>query len=633
MNIHVWLIVLLAMSGFMGGVADDGIDQYQRAGELGREISSDDWTAIDRFLSDPEANTAAAAEVLKRHGAVLAALYRGSRQRDSGFAGFLPMHAATPPGAIEISQLERLVRADAMHNLLSGDTVAGGQAVASLHRMSQHVSESAIDTTSSMGMGLTFKANDLSRWATDRGLLDAAGASYVGAALRSYDTIDPFHTLSSLVETQFRMEEWITDLAEGQNLQSYAKYAEATFGVNVDLSVLEDAEARVEGLAQARVGVATIVTLVAEGAPQEEIEAAVAAFMQSDAAMFVPWAELQVKSLNSKMKYQREKALSEKATIEALAGGVDPTALQNAAVGYIEATKLLLADAEVRLALREGTLLDLVAAPLMQEALATITASAGYDTCNFAAALGVVPSLHRLEPIHDYAIVLGAIIECIVEEGEQQYARGATAEALTRWTLALRVAAHLGQDQSLFSSLTAADGLATLFETVLSHTPDPQAAEAKPFIAAIRSLSDTDPVGLAQAIRTLREVDLPRHLKSEGGKGPARGLPVDAAYVLGGFVAAELSGDSRRAEPNTKRMLDLIEPNASSSVMHSAVALMYNESTAAHARAGTFSAVTAPGLLRAIDNAQQRTLLQYWLVLDWIRGSDQGSGRPEPSPR
>jgi hypothetical protein len=501
----------------------------------GIEISDAEWNAIREFQKNPNSVPSATVRaVLARVEPVISAARRGTRADYSDFnLDFSQGYDLLLPHLSKLSNVGRLMAADAALRLHDGDAKSAADQIASMYRMADHLSGDNVLISSLVGTAVFRGSDHIAQTALDRGALGPAESTTLRQELADLSPDDPFGVIDSLDMERAIMGDWLRD-----------KYAEATDRA----SIMEDLSWEEPGAAETVAGMTLLDEKHFEAALEEMnggMDRVIEAFSMDDpdqARLVLEQigAEFQrgdygalsmlmpnYAGLYERMVEAREEVAERIEQLDAvIVGAVTPGELANAAVWYLQAVEMLGAVEPSKL----DQLPVVVASPLepIEEPVkATLAdASAIVDAlrqgsrlprCDFSITRtgrfrDVVPDY--LPGLLNAGLLLLADTVRMLQDGEDEH-------AAERMAICYRMTAHLAGDEWITSALVshavfgATEGMtARGLKWGLNSTQHRTA-----LFEAVSAMSRKDPFGYVAGIRGAREQVL-RRLVTRGNATP-----------------------------------------------------------------------------------------------------------------
>ncbi len=433
-----------------------------------RPATPEEWDAVDACFPRCDGPPSAAVRaILARIEPVLSAMRRGSALEYSDFGlvhaqGFDLILTHLGP----LREMGQLMQLDAMVRLHDGDASRAAEDVASIYRMSAHVSEDRVLISSLVGQSLFRGADRITQSGLDSAVLSPEDCGKLLASLEAIPAGDPFGVVGCLLSERDMMTGWLRDNYDDPHERGRIT---EDLGIQGDQALQLDAMLLVDTEREA-----------ALDAADEVMGRAVEAFLSDDpdegrlaleclqeevrrgehgaiAALLLPSYLKLYESMSESQKLLAERIEVLRAVV---AGERSPSSLVNAAVWYLRAVEMIQdLDADFRAQLprivREMKPIDAEASQRLSSASAiidTLRQGSQAPRCDFsiaggkpAAVPGYLPGLREA-----FRLLQADALRLLHEGGRDQGA--------DRLAIGYRVAAHLAGDPQLAGALVAHAG-------------------------------------------------------------------------------------------------------------------------------------------------------------------------------
>jgi hypothetical protein len=446
-----------------------------------------------------------------------------------------------------------LMQRDAAVRLYDGDGAGAAGDIASIYRMSAHVSQDGVLISSLVGQSLFRVADRITQQGLDSAALPPEVCATLLAGLESMPRGDPFGVVGCLLTERDVVMKWLRDRYDDEHARG--RMAE-DLGLDGEDAIQLDALLLVDGEREA-----------ALDAADEVMGRAVEAFLSDDPAE----ARLTLECLNEEVRrgehgaiaavllpsYLRlYESMSEGRSLvsgriellRSVATGERPaSSLVNAAVWYLRAVEMIQAlDAEFRGQLprlaagskrvEEGPAQHLASAAAIVE---TLRQGAQAPRCDFAIAGG------KAAAVPAYLPGIREALQLLQADALRLLAAGDRAAAADRLATSLRLGAHLAGDPQIAQALVAHAGFEASAGIVERAGGLLEAEEKAAIRAALAAMPARDPFGYMGALARARR-DVLKALHPAGAAPPALERTVedagnDALFYL--LVLATRRGD------------------------------------------------------------------------------------------
>lgn len=494
---------------------------YQRAVDDLSRLTREELDLVEQYRADPGRGPSPEVQrILAKAGPAIDQVLRAAPRGYSDFglryeAGFdLLLPHLSPLRAIT-----RLMQADAVARLHAGDSAAAAERIAAMYRLADHVGDDHILISSLVSRSIFDLADTAAQSGFDRGAFDPAAAAILLRSTQAFDHGDPFQSIDALVMEQTLAVNFVR---EHFTSDDPAKWSEILGGLtnesDLDEQFASMTRETLEGhLNQYSALMDRYVEIWSGDDPEvvraqlKEIEA------DLEAGRYGLIAQLLLPALSrayESMLAGRDKLHARVELLEGIVKGqVDAQSLTNAAVWYrrgiarsgaldprwkdaidaFDAGRPLTTD-EV------AALTD--SARSAQAAVADFIEGSNLRRCDFSTERNA-----REMFVPAYAGGMRDGFRLLALEAVRLGALGDTAGAAQHLGAAFRMAAHLGEDAIIISSLVTRDGflLAARAAAAIEQRHHFSEEQRHELAAAIRRSGASDPFGFIGATMKSRE--------------------------------------------------------------------------------------------------------------------------------
>lgn len=486
---------------------------YQRSFERmdGLSISPDDWQALRRYVEHPTATPPEQVRsLLMTVQPVLSAVRRGTRQEYSDFQLQYSFDLQLPHLS-QMSNIGRLMSAEAMIRLHDGNPGRAADDVASLYRLADHVGGDDVIISSLVGQAIFETADRAAQAALDRGAFGPVEAGKLREAMAGLETKDPFNLINAMDSERLMTVDWMRrNYADPEDRASMLDQMTLNTGAGAELAglaMMDDThfEAALDGLEQVQDRVVEAFSMDDPVEARLELEQLAAEVERGEHGVLAQLLAPAYGKLYDRMTEAHEQIARRTAELDAIITGVvSPDQLANAAVWYIRAAELVGAIPSRRRAHFQ----DIAANPALP-----VEHLAGWNDDGTEAVVEVLRQATRIEHcdfsnagggggiVPDYLAGLREAAYLLDADAVRLWQQDKAAEAAERLAMCYRMATHLSGAGALPVSLVAhqvfidTDRLARKALEWGTLTD----AQRPPLLAAAESMSAKDPFGYITA--------------------------------------------------------------------------------------------------------------------------------------
>ena len=486
----------------------------------------------DMLMNVDEAGpTAEQRALVSELGGVIELVRRGSSQQFSDFGlDHTQGISLLLPHLSELRSLARLINLDARIRLESGDSSGAAEALATMYRMSDHVSDDRVAISSLVGQAIFTISDQTVQQALDEGKLNAGDAMTLLKASSRFSPSDPFAYAEAVMMEQEMVISSVEDMLLAENgEQTPADLAEMVGGpVPFEVATMSKEDLRIDlgrlDLLMDRV----VETFLIEDRERGEFELKELEkeLESGEHGFFAKLMLPAIGKLYERMVESEEKLGSRIKSLKEIASGeVTPGEAANAALWYLSGIEELEKMPEEKraqyraIAAKPAPIEESVARDLQnaKQAYGIFLQGSQLKRCDFTFARDSQPRLQRMyvAGMRDAAKFLHADALRVAQQKDMS-------GAVERLAVCFRMSKHLGDDQSLLASLAAHEIFATTAalstELLADSTTDSQ---KETLLDAVARTSRKDPFGYIGAIVSDRALAL-QWLYDMGASEPAQ---------------------------------------------------------------------------------------------------------------
>lgn len=516
------LLSLLALASPAPGQSNrNAATWYQRAMEAYGRLEPGDIDVIRSFLEQPgQAPGWDVQQIIARAQPLIDAARRGSMQQFSDFSldHSLGM-ALTLPHLQVMRDTARIMNADALVRLQTGDAAGAADQIGAMYRFAEHMVDDRTMISSLVSRAMFNLADGAAQFGLDHQAFDAAMSADLLRATQRYDGNDPFGVVESLF-----IERDIFTKSIGERYIDDRELMLAELGWGDDESQLADdlramdRDTFIEQLDQVDVLMTDVIAAFEHPDPEQgramldDIEIRLEAGEFGQLALVMVPAFGRVFDL---MHETRQQLHDRQAMLRQLAeGAAEPGQFANAALLYVQAIELMKATWEaadfemLRRTEAEQSIppddVEVIAKTVetVRMAIDLMRQGSELKRCDFS----LVPRGEaELRP--QFAPGLSDAMRLVLVDAALARQRGETATAIDRLAIIYRMAAHIGEDASIVMSLIAhhAFDRALRQSAGLFHAVRPDEESLRHLHAAVDRMARHDPFGYVSSIAQTRE--------------------------------------------------------------------------------------------------------------------------------